>query len=644
MKGRGDMKNQVTLRENKQTLYVSVKMEQPAEMLILRLLSNRNQPLVTYSDRSPREPARVQCIPSPMNASEVYLPVIDFALDTRFFAEASFEGNQQPSLFALNHHLWHRSHATDKTIEIPGYQLLEWENLAYVQDRHVVLKQFSLGLRVPVLLSPSQAMEIPLRLLAEGWSGRVCVNAVRNGMEEPVGQASIQAAVPQRRERGTVSLDKDVVMDALRGCISYILGSENTCVHSPLRGGMYLLYDMDANTYRQPAWLWGWGPAIRALLECRKIPEITALFPANMLLRRAWEAGEATLKGIVAQENPELDGLCTARWDPNPAMPGGVRERINVAADSGFLCGWAWCALYEATKDARFLHAARKYVHKTNAFVDLYGIPPQDYWSEENRLSRHTLDESGFGVEAHAALYALEKDPQVRAMGKRYMDNHLRYFERLDGLWERAYYWQDHHTDPCVYMTRGLGWAMEGLLATFELTLNRSYLDKACRLAKHLMEAQTEEGCWAFALNQPPQEVGYDDKGTPLWSLLFYRLYRHTKDLKHLKTARSALGYCIAHQVVAGEAQCIGALAAANPHAGIVYRPWYKISCLYAAGFFAIALMEEYSLIVLSKSKGKYEARLEDGLPHTASLVRQPLGRQASFGLYAHTLPMRWYA
>lgn len=142
-------------------------------------------------------------------------------------------------------------------------------------------------------------------------------------------------------------------------------------------------------------------------------------------------------------------------------------------------------------------------------------------------------------------------------------------------------------------MTRGLGWAMEGLLAAYELTHRREYLIKAQRMADQLVANQHPSGCWAFEMNRTPQESGYDDKGTPLWSFLLYRLYSHTGQEEHLAAARSALKYCIENQIIDAEEECIGSIAASSPHSGIVYRPWFEISCLYATSFLALAVMEE---------------------------------------------------
>lgn len=590
------MQNAVQLSRTHKRLNVTVTLAQPAEGLVIRLHSDRNQPVSRYSDVSPRAKDNSYTSLSPENAGEVWFPVIDFALDARFSAELRFAPGTAPG-FTLNGVLNGVNERTEehthKPISVAAHALLEWENCFFVPDRRAALTDFVLVVRVPIVLSVTKQLQIPLRLLSEHWAGRVSVAALRAGEEWEVGEATLAATPPPRRSRGTGALDRQSLLDALSGCVAYLLSSGNDCAHSPFAGGFYLLYDLDARTYRQPAWLWGWGPAIRALLKCLAVPEIQRRFPAERLLNRACAAGEATLVGLVRHDDPLLDGLCTARWDPNPAMPGGMRERINVAADSGFLCGWAWSALYAHTQDARYLEAGLRYIETTERFLRQYPVPPQDYWPEAGRFSAHTLDESGFGVEAHAALYQLTGQERIREQGRTYIDRHIEAFERPDGLWERSFYWQDGHTDPTIRMTRGLGWAMEGLLAAFEMTREHRYLEKACRLADHLLRAQTPSGCWAFVLDKSPDAVGYDDKGTPLWSLLLYRLHRATGDPAHLSAARRALAHCVAHQLVEGETECIGALPGATPHSGIVYRPWFDISCLYASGFFALALLEE---------------------------------------------------
>lgn len=150
--------------------------------------SGRNHPITRYSDRSPHPRNESHSFASADHPGEVWFPVVDVALDASFFAEVTF-ASEAPSTAHLNHHLWREAFPARGMQVFPGDRLLEWENLLFTEDKHAAVMAFTLGKRVPLLLSP-------------GWSGRVSVEAVRAGVSTPIGSAEIRANPPVRRKRG----------------------------------------------------------------------------------------------------------------------------------------------------------------------------------------------------------------------------------------------------------------------------------------------------------------------------------------------------------------------------------------------------------------------------------------------------------
>ena len=82
---------------------------------------------------------------------------------------------------------------------------------------------------------------------------------------------------------------------------------------------------------------------------------------------------------------------------------------------------------------------------------------------------------------------------------------------------------------------------MMGLLASHRMMAEDRYLEQARQMAEHLVAAQHPAGYWAFRFDQPVELVGISEKGTTLWSLLFYRFYNQTGDERYLEVARKAL-------------------------------------------------------------------------------------------------------
>ena len=130
------------------------------------------------------------------------------------------------------------------------------------------------------------------------------------------------------------------------------------------------------------------------------------------------------------------------------------------------------------------------------------------------------------------------------------MDKHMAKFQQEDGLWNRRWSISADQAVPPSRMTRGTGWAMEGLLAMNEMFPNTTYLNYAKRMAEHLIEHQHPDGSWSFVFDAEPGSglANTSDKATPLWSFLFYRLYKATGNQRYLTVAREALAWCLEHQ------------------------------------------------------------------------------------------------
>jgi len=121
------------------------------------------------------------------------------------------------------------------------------------------------------------------------------------------------------------------------------------------------------------------------------------------------------------------------------------------------------------------------------------------------------------------------------------------------------------------------------------------------------------------------------DKGTPLWSLLFYRLYDATCKAEHLQAARRSLQWCIDNQYVGEDPEARGSIIGVNVSSGVAYGRWFRLSCSYGSAFFGLAAMEE-----LRGSKAASVARryvLDDLRPadlRTLERIRATAGRRTS--------------
>ena len=590
--------NKITAKKHGKTLYLDISFTGNTREIVLEIVSGRNQKISGFKDISPEDRTdKIHVIRQDLEG-EIWFPIVDVELVPGIYGQAEATGIQDENANCVwNGWIWPEKRRAQQLWTIPGKYLTEWENGCYFDQSGVRLSRFSLFVSIPVFLTISQQVSWELNLLCDDWYGTVTAYKKDDSGElEKIGTCNLLQEEKKELQFGSRELTEKNLCQALQKNISYIRNSRIISSTHPFRKGFYLFYDREAQTYRLPGWLWGWGPVIRLLTECADTPYFKSKEETNELLEMAIQAGKIRLKGQVASDDRELNGLGTARWDPNLTMEGGYRQRVCGASDSGFLCGWAWCRLYEITNDTAFLDAALKYSASAEYLMERYDIPPQDYMPEEHTWSAHTLDESGFGVKAFEALYSITGKEHYRSLGKIYIENHLKKFEREDGLWERMYLREKDRTEPCMFMTRGQGWAMEGLLSAWNLTGEERYKEKACRMARTVVKYQKDDGSWNFIMNETEMAAGIDDKGTPLWSLLLYRLYKADRNPAWLGAARKALSWCIEHQIADGAPEMIGGLASPTPQSGVVYRPWFTLSCLYTAGFFGLAILEELKL------------------------------------------------
>ncbi len=572
----------------------------------VHMISNRNRNVSTLSEVSPHapQPHKLKDVPFIPNSQllgacqtrELWFPVVDVALEDGMEAVAVFQNRD--SVYCVNGMRYREIKPHGERIVIPAAQLEYWENSILIEPASP-LESFYLRRR---FATPSSQFSHTFKLLSPDWTGSVAVYAVTPDGPALLSTLTVAEKFAPAPGAAPAGLNREALLNSLKGSIDFTLRSQNNNPNSPFRGGLYLFYDLDASVYRTPHWIWSWGPSIRLLLDAAELPECAAGFGCERLVRVASAIGETALRFQIDDTQHPADGLVTSRWKPNSSHPYGYYENIN-SSDANFLAGWGWVPLYEKTGREEFLRAAVKLAEGTDRLMNAYTIIPQDYLPDLiawNHLALpwtiHTLNESGFGVEGFAELYRVTGDERFRAMGEKYIEQHLAYFQRQDGLWERLWYRLENRALPCDFGTRGQAWPMEGILAAYRLSRNPKYLKIAEQMAGHFLKWQHPEGCWAFIFNRPFDEVGADEKGTPIWSYLLYQLYGYTQNPSHLEAARRALRWCVQNQYPGPDPEAAGGLVGCNPHSGVVYRPWFHTCCSYTSAFLGLAVLEELKL------------------------------------------------
>jgi hypothetical protein len=579
------------LKKNNKILSISANISKNIETVEIRIYSSRNQKISTIREISPYHPNPEE----QLNRDEPYdrniwYPVVDIEIERGMEGVALFE-NINNGICIINGPFFKQKQPLQSKIFIPNRILQHWENSLFVEPKSVRLSNFYLRFNVPNITG---FINLNLKLLSAQWNGKVLLlTQTEEGDSLLCSKELVWQELKKPEFEKDNSLNRNRLLAALEATINFTLRSQIKDPVNPANGGLYLFYDLDAFLFRSYHWIWGWGPSVKMLLEsAAAVPSITN---PNQLVQAALEIGNSSLNFIIRDSNSPVNQLVISRWDRNLSLDTGYRGAVT-AADALFLGGWAWVPLYEVIGDNKFREATIWQCDVTSKLLESWDIIPHSYYFEKEEWGNGVIDETGFGMEGFAELYRVTGDSKYQQNGKVYIDRHIRFFERTDGLWNRNYNFETKKISETQYMTRGLAWAFEGLLAAHRLLPNGGYLKKAEKMAIEISRWQQSSGCWNFRYMEPEEKVGKSEKGTAIWSYFFYQLYKITGNENYLQTARAALRWCLNNLYDGTDIEAYGSIVGCSSASGVGYRRWFKVSCTYTSAFFGLALLEELAL------------------------------------------------
>jgi len=594
---------QLEVRHAASELTLVLPAELPAGAYALNIHSDRNAAISRWSDVSPLQPPESER--KPITGVDCWYPVIDLKVTDDMSGVLTLTDLDSPA--ALSWNGWLRREKTPAALEhrIESSRLLAWENTVWIEGESPDALAFHL--HRPIRADELRDRAVALQPLSANWSGRIelvrgtgtdAVTLAEVTVPEPIPLAPKSNGPAGHADAG---FSRERLLHAVAGAITYTLHSQVSDQNDPMHGGLYVFYDLDAQTYRSSHWAWAWGPSAGLLLAARDVPELTERFSPASLLAAAEAIGHAALRTVPDDPGHPARGIPLSRWDRSPRFDYGHRLAFTPC-DAGFLAAWTWVRLYEATGNPVWRDATGELTHAIDRLMQEYPVPPQNYWPDEGEWDVKVIDEAGFGVELFAEQYRLTGDNRMRELGRRYMDQHLAALGREDGLWDREHYLDGRPNKPTIRMTRGLGWPMEGLLAAHRLMPDEGeYLELAVRMADHLLRAQQPEGYWLHRYEGPAEKWGIGMKGTALWCWLFYELHRHTGNPEHLAAARRALNWLLEEQYFGEDPHAYGGHLAVSPHSAVGYRPWFRVACSYGSAYFGMAVLEELRLQALAQ-------------------------------------------
>lgn len=562
----------------------------------LRIESDRNNSVSSAREISSANPYPEENKTEFQQSSlDIRYPVVDVVLENGMDGVCIFEEEPEGE-FIFGGPFFRESQPLQKQIVLPAHKLEYWENSIMLEHTEPKIEKMYLRKTFPVIL---RNFNHTINLLSEDWTGEISIVVFRNNQQEKIASARIDESpivcqkaenVEQMKGRG---ISRERLIGALELLIEDGLRRQNNNPYSPMYGNLYSFYDLEAKVHRTNYWNWASTQYVKMVLDAIEVPEIQQLYDTDELVNAVDKIGRNILKYQLLEEGHPSQGSFLVIWS----------RRFNNytkwigTSDSGVMIRWALIPLFQATGDSTYLEASIHWCLQKGSMLDTFDVLPHYYRYDEDRFNERILDETGWDPEGHAALFEVTGDDRFRKIGKEFMDKHMKAFQREDGLWHRSYDWTTGEHVETIKMTRGLGWAMEGLLAMNRMYPDTIYLEYAEKMAKQLQNNQNVDGSWSFIFDEDAGEVGISEKGTALWSMLFYQLYKATGKPEYLQTARNALTWCLENQYTGPDIEAIGGLVGSTPASMVGIRQYFPASCAYTTGFFGMAILEELKVL-----------------------------------------------
>ncbi|MGD0020762.1 MAG: hypothetical protein ABSC54_00520 [Smithellaceae bacterium] len=382
----------------------------------------------------------------------------------------------------------------------------------------------------------------------------------------------------------------------LQAAVQYINNSlVEYPLHSPFKNSCYAIYDYDNQCFRMSYWLWSDAPIVYALLKLSEKDSINKHFYISL----ASKIGDTLLRNQILDKKDSNYGALVSRYRYLGSADNSFDCLLGVN-DTSFAVKWALLSLYKHTGLIEYLNASKIALDWVVKAIYENEFVPSHFYHEKGKREDGCFIDTGFTTEGLAEYNRIIIDKKNVVYSNAinfFMRRFLKQFQLKNGFYGQYYSFKNGISHKLF--TRGHGWVLEGLIASYKETKNHNYLNAATSLGELLILEQEIDGSWPYLLGYvyPLTSVkkysGKCEKATALLSYLFIELYKLTNNNKFIYCSKKAIAWC-ERNMNSENGKGYGGIASKNLASGITGLPFIKTATGYANAFYIISkLMHE---------------------------------------------------
>jgi hypothetical protein len=331
--------------------------------------------------------------------------------------------------------------------------------------------------------------------------------------------------------------------------------------------------------------------ALLELIKSNRYPDWNSEFK-----RLAVEIGNEFLVTQITDTGSPVYGALVSRYK-NLGSAVHPADCLVGPNDTSFSVKWALLPLFEFSGDEKYFEAVRIALEWVKNSIYTGDFVPLDYNINTEKWGDYTIIDTAFlpeGLEAFDRFTASSRYKDDIAF---FMDRFINQF-RLDSGFYGQRYTPTDGVDRTIF-SRGEGWAMEGLLASYRATGERSYLYQAIRIASQMAAAQNDDGSWSYVLGydgKPEQTdmegTGICEKATPILAYFFLEIFGiDPSQVVLLQAADKALQWC-EDNISRDSDLGYGGIKSRSLNSGITGLPFLTVATGYANAFYILAKLK----------------------------------------------------